>query len=134
MSELILVVDDEADLAELVAFNLERQGFRTAKVTDGRSAIDAACSLLPSLIILDLMMPNMDGFEFLRRLREDPRGQGIPVVVLSAMELTPEQRRYLTERVSDIVSKDSPPEDGWIANLTDSIRSCTLELSLSRQG
>lgn len=84
MSEKVLVVDDEEDLADLVAFNLERSGFAPTKASDGREALELAASLVPDLIILDLMLPDVDGLEVFRRLRRDQKTASIPVIMLTA--------------------------------------------------
>jgi two-component system phosphate regulon response regulator PhoB len=111
MSELILVVDDEADLAELVAFNLERHGFRTAKVMDGRSAIDAACSLLPSLIILDLMLPDVDGLDVFRTLKQKEETASIPILMLTAKAEEVDRIVGLELGADDYVTKPFSPRE-----------------------
>lgn len=68
-SPRILVVDDEADIVELLCYNLEKEGYRVASASDGRKAIEVAKEFLPDLIILDIMMPNLDGIEAGRILR-----------------------------------------------------------------
>ena len=75
MSELILVVDDEADIRDLLVFNLKREGYETAEASDGLSALEQARSLRPSLILLDVMLPRMDGLAVCRELArtETPR-------------------------------------------------------------
>ncbi len=78
MAELILLVDDEASIVQLAQLYLEREGFRTISVGDGQAALDAVASQRPALVVLDVMLPNVDGFEVCRRLR----AQDDPVAIL----------------------------------------------------
>lgn len=80
----VLVVEDEPNIAEPLAFLLEKVGYTVTIRSDGRQGLKAALEQMPDLILLDVMLPELDGFEVLRRLREDPRGKRIPVVILTA--------------------------------------------------
>lgn len=80
----ILLVDDEADIRELLDLNLRREGFQTLHAATGNQAIELANSKSPSLIILDLMLPDLSGTEVCRRLRMDAETKDIPVIMLSA--------------------------------------------------
>ncbi|MFW5652783.1 MAG: response regulator [Planctomycetota bacterium] len=82
--ERILVVDDEEDLLELVTFNLTREGYQVECVTSGEMAIRAARSWRPDLLVLDLMLPGVDGLEICRVLKNDPATRQIPIVMLTA--------------------------------------------------
>lgn len=82
MTSRIMVVEDQQDLAELMARNLALEGFEVRTVGDGREAVPLARSWRPDLVILDLMLPGMDGFEVLRGLRAEHRR--LPVIILSA--------------------------------------------------
>ncbi len=129
-----LIVEDDPRSRDYVGRLLGNWGWQVEWAENGEQGLERLSHRTPTLIILDLMMPRMDGFEFLQRLRAEEQWQQIPVVVLSAMELTKEQRRYLSERVVNIVSKDSPSEDGWIANLRQSIRNCSPEATVACRG
>lgn len=83
-SARILIAEDEESLAQLVAEALKRQGYECSVVGDGDSALEAASDMLPDLIVLDIMMPRLDGFEVTRRLRENRRTRGIPIIMLTA--------------------------------------------------
>jgi len=83
MSETILIVEDETSLQETLAYNLEKQGYAVEAVSDGRSALDAARRLKPDLIVLDIMLPELDGFEVCRILREE---MSTPILMLTARD------------------------------------------------
>lgn len=80
----ILIVEDERALARLVQVNLDRHGYETVIAGDGRAGLEEVRRAAPDLIILDVMMPVMDGFEMLRRLKADESTAGIPVMMLTA--------------------------------------------------
>jgi phosphate regulon transcriptional regulator PhoB len=80
----ILIVDDEKDIAGLIAYNLEREGFRTRIVLDGKDALAAVQSLAPDLILLDLMLPGINGLDLCRMIRENPATSFVPIIMLTA--------------------------------------------------
>lgn len=80
----ILIVDDEEDLLEVLAYNLELSGFKVDRAVSGRLALDAAARRRPDLIVLDVMLPDLQGFEVLRILRTREATRGIPVILLTA--------------------------------------------------
>jgi len=82
--EHILVVDDEEDILELVRYNLSKEGYRISCTASGEDALTQARSQLPDLILLDLMLPEMDGFEVCKILKNDPKTMHIPIVMLTA--------------------------------------------------
>ena len=82
--ERILVVDDEEDLLELVNYNLTKEGYRVTCVGSGEQALDEARQALPDLIVLDLLLPSVDGLEVCRLLKSDARTQHIPIIMLTA--------------------------------------------------
>jgi two-component system alkaline phosphatase synthesis response regulator PhoP len=83
-AEHILVVDDEEDILELVSYNLTKAGYRVTSVTSGEDAIKLARSKQPDLVLLDLMLPGVDGLEVCNTLKRDHRTANIPVVMLTA--------------------------------------------------
>jgi len=91
----VLVVDDDADTRQRMRTVLERNGWTVTEATNGLEALDQVAHAVPKLILLDLTMPVMDGFSFLRTLRERPGCADVPVVVLSARDLTSEDRKRL---------------------------------------
>jgi two-component system phosphate regulon response regulator PhoB len=84
VKQKILVVDDEPEAIELVAFNLKQAGFDVASAADGAEALKKARALQPSLIVLDLMLPEMDGLEVCKILRREPATKAIPIIMLTA--------------------------------------------------
>jgi two-component system alkaline phosphatase synthesis response regulator PhoP len=82
--EKILVIDDEEDILELVGFNLSKEGFRVIPASTGEKALDLVKSEIPDLIVLDLMLPGIDGLEFARRLKSEDDFPRIPIVMLTA--------------------------------------------------
>ncbi len=80
----VLIVEDEQDLAELLAFNLEKEGFAATCVHDGKQGFERACAEVPDLILLDLMLPGMLGTEICKALRKDPRTTRIPIIMITA--------------------------------------------------
>ena len=72
----ILIVDDESDILDLVAMNLERRDFETLRAADGIQAIHVATEERPDLVVLDIMLPGMDGYGVFKRLRQDSRTHG----------------------------------------------------------
>ena len=80
----ILIVDDEKAIVELVAFNLEREGFATLRAFDGRTAWEAANAERPDLVILDLMLPELSGMEVCRMIRQQPATARLPIIMLTA--------------------------------------------------
>ncbi len=82
--EQILVVDDEEDLLELIGYNLGKEGYRVSYATSGEEALQKAKAELPGLIVLDLLLPNVDGLEVCKSLKTNPKTQHIPIVMLTA--------------------------------------------------
>ncbi len=79
-----IIIEDERDLAELLAFNLEKEGWQTVIALDGRSGLEKVTSELPDLVILDLMLPEMGGIEVCRLLRRQEKTAAIPIIMVTA--------------------------------------------------
>lgn len=84
MNKRVLLAEDEPNIAESLTFLLGRAGFQVSVETDGRSALQAALDSVPDVLILDVMLPEMDGYEVLRQLRSDNRTGNLPVLMLTA--------------------------------------------------
>jgi DNA-binding response OmpR family regulator len=86
----ILVADDDPDLLELLRLNLEAEGHAVMVACDGTEALEIAIQTRPDLLVLDVMMPGLDGLEVTRKLRERPETAGLPIVLLTARGSNPE--------------------------------------------
>jgi DNA-binding response OmpR family regulator len=84
MAERILIVDDDLDSLKLIGLMLQRQGYEIIVANTGQQSLSKANSERPDLIILDVMMPDMDGYEVCRRLRHDSATQAIPIIMFTA--------------------------------------------------
>ena len=84
MSTRILIVEDDPDIAELVAHYLDKAGFTTERIVSGRDALAAIAAKLPDLVVLDLMLPQVDGLEICRTVRSDEKTAAIPIIMLTA--------------------------------------------------
>lgn len=84
MVKRVLLAEDEPNIIESVSFLLRRAGLEVATETDGRAALTHALENTPDVLVLDVLLPGMDGVEALRHLRQDERGRDLPVIVLSA--------------------------------------------------
>ena len=101
----ILVVEDDQVTREMMARTLENEGWNVCQAENGRVGLERMTDDEPGLILLDLMMPEMDGFEFLENLRKNETWRSIPVVVVTAMELTSEDRQQLNGQVQQVLQK-----------------------------
>jgi CheY-like chemotaxis protein len=101
----ILVVDDDDDLRSMLHRMLAREGWEVAEADNGLTALRRVAEKRPGLILLDLMMPELDGFGFLRELRRTEEWRSIPVVVLTALDLGDEERKQLNGCVERILQK-----------------------------
>ncbi len=99
----VLVVDDEMNITDLVATALRYEGFEVATASTGRGALDGVESVRPDLLVLDIMLPDIDGFEIARRLRQD--GRRVPILFLTAKDATEDKVRGLTLGGDDYVTK-----------------------------
>jgi len=84
MASRVLIVEDEPDIRDLLAFHLERAGYQIGKSRTGADALRQIKAIPPDLVLLDLMLPELDGLEVCRRLRQDPRTASLPIVMLTA--------------------------------------------------
>jgi two-component system phosphate regulon response regulator PhoB len=111
IGERILVVDDEPDIVALVAFHLVKAGFRVSTAASGPDAIAQARHDNPALIVLDLMLPGMSGFEVLEALRADDATRSIAVLMLTARREEPDRIRGLTLGADDYLTKPFSPQE-----------------------
>jgi diguanylate cyclase (GGDEF)-like protein len=109
MSDTILVVDNEPDILRFVEVNLRLEGFSVELAHDGEEALERAFAVRPALILLDVMMPGLDGYEVCRRLRADVRTSHVPIIFLTAKSMTADKVVGLTAGADDYVLKPFDP-------------------------
>ena len=111
MQRKILVVDDDPEVTELLRFNLKGAGFAVGTAPNGRVALKKACSLAPDLIVLDLMMPELDGFAVCEILRHDPATARIPILMLTAVSSQFARLSGLEAGANDYLTKPFSPRE-----------------------
>ena len=117
----VLVVEDDKATREVLRRTLARQGWTVAEAGNGQEALEQVERHLPALVLLDLVMPGMDGFEFLDELRGNEAWQAIPVVALTSKDLSPEERSHLTGRVERILQKGAYSRDALLAEVRKAV-------------
>jgi DNA-binding response OmpR family regulator len=111
MKQKILAVDDEPDALELIEFNLKAAGFDVSTAEDGKEALKKARQILPRLILLDLMLPQIDGLEICKALRRDPATAAIPIIMLTARAAEIDRVLGLELGADDYVTKPFSPRE-----------------------
>jgi two-component system phosphate regulon response regulator PhoB len=111
MRRSILVVEDEPDIAEVIQYNLAREGYRVDVVGDGEHALERIVREAPDLVLLDLMLPGLDGLELCRRMKEDPVTRPIPVIMVTAKGEESEVVLGLGVGADDYVAKPFSPRE-----------------------
>ncbi len=101
----VLVVEDEEDIRELLNFNLRRAGFEVVLAASGEAALSAVSDHIPSLVLLDLMLPGIDGYEVCRRLRKSPQTRHLPIIMLTARADSDDVATGLHTGADDYVAK-----------------------------
>src|SRR3989475_4967299 len=109
MAESILVVDDDPDIARFVEVNLRSAGYEVAVAADGEEALDKAAGLRPDLVLLDVMMPRIDGFEVAQRLRKNPQPSNTSIIMLTADALSSDKVTGLQSGADDYIIKPFDP-------------------------
>ena len=107
----ILIVEDEQDISEMIAYNLEKEGFETALASDGEDALPLARSERPDLVVLDVMLPGMDGLEICRAIRRDPELAHLPVIMLTARAQETDKIVGLELGADDYITKPFSPKE-----------------------
>jgi CheY-like chemotaxis protein len=117
-----LIVEDDASLRELLRSMLEREGYAVVEADNGQAALARLREGAPGVILLDLMMPVMDGFELLAELRREDGWRSIPVIVLTARDLSEEDRERLSGSVARILQKGAYTHETLLAEVRALVR------------
>jgi CheY-like chemotaxis protein len=115
----VLVVDDDAGVRQLLRRMLEPEGYTVVEAENGRAALDRLRAVAPSVVVLDLMMPEMDGFEFVAEFRRHEAWRTIPIVVVTAKDLSREDRERLNGYVQKILQKGAHGRDELLAEVRE---------------
>ncbi len=119
----ILVVEDDENSRDVMRRTLEREGWKVIEAANGELALDEVSLQKPDLILLDLLMPQMDGFEFATRLRQNPEWRSIPVIVLTAKAVNEEERERLSGCVDKILRKGTTKRDTLLSEIQQLVKS-----------
>lgn len=111
MKEKILIVDDEKDIVKMLDYNLKKEGFRTISASNGEEALDLAFREHPDLVILDLMLPGMDGLEVCKALKKEGKTASIPIIMLTAKTQETDKIVGLELGADDYVTKPFSPRE-----------------------
>jgi DNA-binding response OmpR family regulator len=121
MGTLVLIADDDRDIVRFVALNLRLEGFDVVVADNGQDALDKALDAHPSLILLDTMMPRMDGYEVCSRLRDQRPDGRIRVIMLTAKSCDADRAMAFTAGADDWVTKPFDPAD-LVSKVKDHLR------------
>jgi CheY-like chemotaxis protein len=116
-----LVVDDMVENREVLRHALEHEGWQVSEAENGRVALEKLAERAPSLILLDLMMPVMDGFEFVMEMRKHDATSAIPIVVVTAKDITEEDRRRLNGGVVGLIEKGGLDGEALLGQLLEQV-------------
>src|SRR6266508_1471238 len=114
---MVLIADDDRDIVRFVEVNLRLEGFEVITAHDGKDALAKALDLQPNLILLDVMMPGMDGYEVCTKLRADGRSAHIPVIMLTAKSLSADKVLALTAQVLRLAAQEAAGPDGFVGHI-----------------
>jgi CheY-like chemotaxis protein len=120
----VLVVDDDDLVRRGISQALGKDGWKVSEAENGRAGLARLADAVPDVIVLDLMMPEMDGFEFLDELRHRAEWHDIPVVVVTAMDLAEEDHRRLNGEVERVLQKDAPTRDEMLHEVSATLTRC----------
>ena len=121
----VLVVDDESIIGVILRHAFDARGHETAVAGDGRTGIEMAKAESPDAIVLDLMMPGLNGYDVLSALRDTAELEGVPVLVLTAVTLSSDRKRCLSEGADAVMTKPFDPRD--VADAVDALLSGQTE-------
>jgi CheY-like chemotaxis protein len=117
----VLVVDDDAGVRQLLRRMLEPEGYAVVEAENGRVALERLREVAPSVVLLDLMMPEMDGFEFVAEFRQHEAWRGIPIIVVTAKDLSRDDRERLNGSVQRVLQKGAHGRDELLAEVREMV-------------
>jgi signal transduction histidine kinase/DNA-binding response OmpR family regulator/HAMP domain-containing protein len=118
----VLIADDDPVVVDLVRQLLEDDSWTVRSAANGKEALEAIAIKQPDVLLLDLMMPVMDGFETLRQLRANDETQDLPVIVITAKDLSPDEQRDLLHNTTKVIEKDGLDRERILSELRDSLK------------
>jgi len=119
MADRILIVDDEIHLAKILEFAFEHAGYDVTLAHDGREALEAAKRTRPAVIILDLMLPGIDGYRVCNMLKADADFDGVPIIIISARDLA---REHVEEEIKADRFIEKPFDIGYLMETVSELR------------
>jgi CheY-like chemotaxis protein len=119
----VLVVDDDVEVRQLLRRMLEPEGYTVVEAENGRAALERLRDVSPSVVLLDLMMPEMDGFEFVAEFRRHEAWRSVPIIVVTAKDLSREDRDRLNGYVQKILQKGTHGRDELLAEVRELVAS-----------
>ncbi|HSH04672.1 MAG TPA: response regulator [Anaerolineae bacterium] len=117
----ILLVEDNQDLRHIVTKMLTKQGWQVRTATNGYEALTTLQQATPALILLDLMMPEMDGFQFMNHVRQNPYWANIPIIIITAKKLSPQEKEQIEQQTQQLLQKGSFHTDELLSQVTQLI-------------
>jgi CheY-like chemotaxis protein len=120
----VLVVEDDAAMREMLRRTLQKEGWAVREAANGREVLARLAEVRPELVLLDLMRPEMDGFQFVDELRQHPDWRTIPIVVVTAKDLTPDDHRRLNGYVEQILEKGAYSHELLLREIRDLVAAC----------
>ncbi len=119
----VLVVEDDTDIRQMFRRMLEKEGWAVTEAENGRSALECLDGIKPALILLDLMMPEMDGFQFVSEIRKHETWRSVPVAVITAKDISQEDRQRLNGQVEKILQKGAYTKEALLNEVRDLVKS-----------
>ncbi|NJR62022.1 MAG: response regulator [Cyanobacteria bacterium CRU_2_1] len=126
-SREVLIVEDDMASRQMLRRILEREGWSVSEAENGRAALSQLTTYLPRLILLDLLMPEMDGFEFVAELQRHPDWRSLPIVVISSADITTEDRVRLGDQVEKVLQKGAYSRDALLNEVRNLVTACARE-------
>jgi CheY-like chemotaxis protein len=130
----VLIVEDEADVREMLRRTLAKEGWTVMEATNGHEALERVAAQRPELIVLDLMLPQMDGFAFIEALRQREAEWPIPIIVVTAKDLTSEDRHRLNGAEEQILHKGAYSRDALLHEVRHLVTACMRPGGIGSEG